>query len=335
MEPPDPPINSESVNKLKDELRAKADAIEDEIAVLESERHVMLAEAEEREESLRPLQRRLAYINHQRMLQAWGSAAFTAADEPTAESSVATMPANVSATSISSATCTTTSAATAALAIASAAATKPASVSAASRPTSEGRSVVVTEGERVRVLGCDTAGDVLMRLKEQGINGDYLTAGRMGERLDEARRVSEVEGELWLRVRGAGGARGDAGANVCGIEAAETHVMLLAIAEAVQSSLTQWKSLTSSTQISWTRIRQVLKEPKLAKLRARLQVKRPVQQFESLLGPLVEQVRSRHLLTVPMLLSRRASLLTGWLLVDAGLGKPPTNGGRVPRLQRV
>ena len=43
-----------------------------------------------------------------------------------------------------------------------------------------------------------------MQLREQGIDGDYLTAGRMGERLDDTHKLAEVDDELWLRVRGRG-----------------------------------------------------------------------------------------------------------------------------------
>ena len=68
------------------------------------------------------------------------------------------------------------------------------------------RSVVLCEGERERVVGCATAGEALAQLCDKGIGGDFLRAGRMGERLDDAQRLEEVEAELWLGVRGRGGA---------------------------------------------------------------------------------------------------------------------------------
>ena len=39
------------------------------------------------------------------------------------------------------------------------------------------RSVVICEGERERVTGCETVGDVLAQLTSIGIDGDYLTNG--------------------------------------------------------------------------------------------------------------------------------------------------------------
>ena len=68
--------------------------------------------------------------------------------------------------------------------------------------------MVICEGERERVIGCETVGDVLSQLASMGVDGDYLTNGRMGERLDDAERLSDIDGELWMRVRGRGGARG-------------------------------------------------------------------------------------------------------------------------------
>ena len=68
--------------------------------------------------------------------------------------------------------------------------------------------MVVCEGERERVIGCETVGDVLSQLASMGVDGDYLTNGRMGERLDDAERLSDIDGELWMRVRGRGGAHG-------------------------------------------------------------------------------------------------------------------------------
>ena len=67
--------------------------------------------------------------------------------------------------------------------------------------------MVICEGERERVIGCETVGDVLSQLASMGVDGDYLTNGRMGERLDDAERLSDIDGELWMRVRGRGGAR--------------------------------------------------------------------------------------------------------------------------------
>ena len=70
---------------------------------------------------------------------------------------------------------------------------------------SASRSVVVGEGERERVTGCQTVGDALAQLASRGIHGDYLTDGRMGEQLCDDKLLSSVDGELWLRVRGRGG----------------------------------------------------------------------------------------------------------------------------------
>ena len=76
---------------------------------------------------------------------------------------------------------------------------------------------MICEGERERVIGCETVGDVLSQLASMGVDGDYLTNGRMGERLDAAERLSDIDGELWMRVRGRGGAR-ESG---CGEESGE------------------------------------------------------------------------------------------------------------------
>jgi hypothetical protein len=85
--------------------------------------------------------------------------------------------------------------------------------------------VVICEGERERVIGCETVGDVLSQLASMGVDGDYLTNGRMGERLDDAERLSDIDGELWMRVRGRGGARGrdidDAGGGEGGCESSQ------------------------------------------------------------------------------------------------------------------
>ena len=84
----------------------------------------------------------------------------------------------------------------------------PPTLSPQPSPPPSSRSVVICEGERERVTGCETVGDVLSQLASMGIDGDYLTNGRMGERLDDAERLSDIDGELWMRVRGRGGARG-------------------------------------------------------------------------------------------------------------------------------
>ena len=81
----------------------------------------------------------------------------------------------------------------------------------------EGKKDGDREGERERVTGCETVGDVLAQLTSMGIDGDYLTNGRMGERLNDAERLSDMDGELWMRVRGRGGAR-ESG---CGEESGE------------------------------------------------------------------------------------------------------------------
>ena len=84
----------------------------------------------------------------------------------------------------------------------------PPTLSPQPSPPPSSRSVVICEGERERVIGCETVGDVLSQLASMGVDGDYLTNGRMGERLDDAERLSDIDGELWMRVRGRGGARG-------------------------------------------------------------------------------------------------------------------------------
>ena len=84
----------------------------------------------------------------------------------------------------------------------------PPTLSPQPSPPPSSRSVVICEGERERVIGCETVGDVLSQLASMGVDGDYLTHGRMGERLDDAERLSDIDGELWMRVRGRGGARG-------------------------------------------------------------------------------------------------------------------------------
>ena len=84
----------------------------------------------------------------------------------------------------------------------------PPTLSPQPSPPPSSRSVVICEGERERVIGCETVGDVLSQLASMGVDGDYLTNGRMGERLDDAERLSDIDGELWMRVRGRGGAHG-------------------------------------------------------------------------------------------------------------------------------
>ena len=96
------------------------------------------------------------------------------------------------------------------------------------------RSVVICEGQRERVRGCATVLDVLHALAGRGIDGDYLTAGRLGDRLDEARLLSDVADELWLRVRGRGGERnGPTKENTVRFSAAAASPSCLSVAEHV------------------------------------------------------------------------------------------------------
>ena len=67
-------------------------------------------------------------------------------------------------------------------------------------PPPSSRSVVICEGERERVIGCETVGDVLSQLASMGVDGDYLTNGRMGERLDDAERLSDIDGRADCHV---------------------------------------------------------------------------------------------------------------------------------------
>ena len=61
LPPPPPPSLDEQANTVGAE-----------ISRLNAEREAHLEAAQELEEDLRPLQRRLQYINHQRMMAAWG-----------------------------------------------------------------------------------------------------------------------------------------------------------------------------------------------------------------------------------------------------------------------
>ena len=105
----------------------------------------------------------------------------------------------------------------------------PPTLSPQPSPPPSSRSVVICEGERERVIGCETVGDVLSQLASMGVDGDYLTNGRMGERLDDAERLSDIDGELWMRVRGRGGARGldvnDGGGDEGGCESGQDEPM--------------------------------------------------------------------------------------------------------------
>ena len=96
------------------------------------------------------------------------------------------------------------------------AASSESSVALSASPPPPTRSVVLYEGERERVVGCATVGDALAQLCAKGIDGDFLRAGRMGERLDDAQRLVDVSDELWLGVCGRGGARGSSPTSVAG-----------------------------------------------------------------------------------------------------------------------
>lgn len=119
------------------------------------------------------------------------------------------------------------------------------------------RSVVLSPGERVKVHECVTVSDVLSALGVLGIWGDYLAEGSQGERLDDARRLSGIDNELWLRVRGRGGARaareGDDRAELCGRPRKRRFLAEQARMSArVQS---QWAALRAANARRWAVLR--------------------------------------------------------------------------------
>ena len=68
------------------------------------------------------------------------------------------------------------------------------------------RTIMLPDGERQRVIGCRTVDDALVQLESLRIDGDYLTDGRHGSKLDGCELLSSIDNQLCLRVRGRGGA---------------------------------------------------------------------------------------------------------------------------------
>ena len=71
------------------------------------------------------------------------------------------------------------------------------------------RSVRLPDGSRIhaRIGPTTTVGELFKKLVVD-FDGDYLRNGVSGDRLPDQQLVSEVDGELWLWVRGLGGCGG-------------------------------------------------------------------------------------------------------------------------------